>query len=76
MAKSAVLAILRRQLLFEEANLFKHVHREVRSLTDEQETIQCFLKEAGENVEMRDGVKTWVKQVREEAYRIEDVMDE
>ncbi|GMN63439.1 hypothetical protein TIFTF001_032519 [Ficus carica] len=81
MAESAVLAILRPvidklgQLLFGEANLFKHVHIEVKSLTDELETIQCFLKEAGENAEMRDGVKTWVKQVREEAYRIEDVMD-
>ncbi|PON86706.1 NB-ARC domain, LRR domain containing protein [Trema orientale] len=85
MAESAVIGIVRPvidklfQLLFEEAKLFnKDVHREVRSLTDELEIIQCFLKEAEEKretSEANDGVKTWVKQVREEAYHIEDVMD-
>ncbi|EXB89629.1 hypothetical protein L484_018730 [Morus notabilis] len=49
----------------------------MKRLTDELETIQCFLKEAEEKAEMRDdNVKTWVKKVREEGYDIEDVMDE
>ena len=61
------------QLLFEEAKLFKDVHREVRSLADELETIQCSLNETEERSEMSKGVKTW--QVREEAYH-KDVMDE
>ena len=79
---SAIIAIVRPvieklvQLLLDEANLFKDVQREVKSLTNELETIQCFLKEAEEKGEMSDGVKTWVKQVREEAYHVEDVVDE
>ncbi|KAL5547875.1 hypothetical protein UlMin_003106 [Ulmus minor] len=66
------------QLLIEEANWFKGVHREVKSLKDELESIRCFLKDAEERSEkgnVNDGVKTWVKQVREEAYHIEDVID-
>ncbi|KAL5548059.1 hypothetical protein UlMin_003290 [Ulmus minor] len=66
------------QLLVEEANWFKGVHREVKSLKDELESIRCFLKDAEERSEkgnVNDGVKTWVKQVREEAYHIEDVID-
>ncbi|PON55820.1 hypothetical protein PanWU01x14_184980 [Parasponia andersonii] len=85
MPESAVIGIVRPvidklfQLLFEEAKLSNtDVHREVRSLSDELEIIQCFLKEAEEKGEMsegNEGVKTWVKQVREAAYHIEDVMD-
>ncbi|KAL5547971.1 hypothetical protein UlMin_003202 [Ulmus minor] len=66
------------QLLIEEANWFKGIHREVKSLKDELESIRCFLKDAEERSEkgnVNDGVKTWVKQVREEAYHIEDVID-
>ncbi|KAL5549527.1 hypothetical protein UlMin_004758 [Ulmus minor] len=66
------------QLLIEEANWFKGIHREVKSLKDELESIRCFLKDAEERSEKgnaNDGVKTWVKQVREEAYHIEDVID-
>ncbi|KAL5548058.1 hypothetical protein UlMin_003289 [Ulmus minor] len=66
------------QLLIEEANWFKGVHREVKSLKDELESIRCFLKDAEERSEkgnVNDGVKIWVKQVREEAYHIEDVID-
>ncbi|XP_024028473.1 disease resistance protein RPM1 [Morus notabilis] len=67
------------QLLLKRATLFRRVHGEVKSLKDELESIQCFLIEAEEKLEkgdVNDGVKTWVKQVREEAYHIEDVMDE
>ena len=66
------------QLLMKEANSFKRLRKEVKSLKDELECVQCFLKEAEERSEkedMRDGVKVWLKQVREEAYHIEDVID-
>ncbi|KAL5542650.1 hypothetical protein UlMin_010360 [Ulmus minor] len=65
-------------LLIEEANWFKGIHREVKSLKDELESIRCFLKDAEERSEkgnVNDGVKTWVKHVREEAYHIEDIID-
>ncbi|EXC17139.1 Disease resistance protein RPM1 [Morus notabilis] len=66
------------QLLMKEANSFKRLRKEVKSLKDELECVQCFLKDAEERSEkedMRDGVKVWLKQVREEAFHIEDVID-
>jgi disease resistance protein RPM1 len=44
-------------------------------IRDELESIQCFLKDADKG-DLQDGVKMWVKQVREVAYHIEDVIDE
>ena len=67
------------QLLIKDANLFKGVRREVKSLKDELESIQCFLESAEEkskNGNLNEGMKTWVKQVREEAFNIEDVIDD
>ncbi|EXB50925.1 Disease resistance protein RPM1 [Morus notabilis] len=66
------------QLLMKEANSFKRLRKEVKSLKDELECVQCFLKDAEERSEkedMRDGVKVWLNQVREEAFHIEDVID-
>ncbi|GMN63456.1 hypothetical protein TIFTF001_032532 [Ficus carica] len=66
-------------LLIEEGKLFKGVHKEVKSLTDELESIKCFLKDAESRSgkgDVKDGVKIWVKQVRDEANHIEDVIDE
>ena len=37
-------------ILIKEARLFKGVHREVKSLKDELESIQCFLQEAEEKL--------------------------
>lgn len=67
------------QLLVQEANLLRGVHKEIVSIRDELESIKCFLKDAEARTEkgdLNDGVKTWVKQVREAAYHIEDVIDE
>jgi disease resistance protein RPM1 len=64
------------QLIVHESKLLRGVHREVVDIRDELESIQCFLKDTDKGGELQDGVKTWVKQVREVAYHIEDVIDE
>ena len=65
-------------LLIEEANLLEGVHEGVTSIRREMEMIQFYLKDADIKAE-KDGMsnvaKTWVKQAREEAYHIEDIID-
>ncbi|GMY30895.1 disease resistance protein RPM1-like [Fagus crenata] len=66
-------------LLVQEARLLKGIHEEVTSIKREMEMIQSFLKDADTKAEKDDTgsvAKTWVKQVREEAFHIEDVIDE
>lgn len=70
-------------LLVQEINLLGSTNQEVQSIKNELESIRSFLKDADareaaeqEEGESNEGVKTWVKQVREEAFRIEDVIDE
>ncbi|KAI5409163.1 hypothetical protein KIW84_054825 [Lathyrus oleraceus] len=69
-------------LLREEAKLLRGIHKEFADIKDELESIQAFLKDAdkraatteGDNTS--EGVKTWVKQVREATFRIEDIIDD
>ncbi|WJX37455.1 hypothetical protein P8452_25218 [Trifolium repens] len=66
-------------LLREEAKLFRGIHKEFKYIKDELESIQAFLKDADKRAEgdnTSEGVKTWVKQVREVAFRIEDIIDD
>lgn len=81
MAETAVCLVIEKlgDLIVEEANLLKGVHKEIESIKDELESIQSFLKDADARAEKQHipaSVKTWVKQVRETAYHIEDVVDE
>jgi disease resistance protein RPM1 len=64
------------QLIVHESKLLQGVHQQVVDIRDELESIQCFLKDTDKGGDLQDGVKTWVKQVREVAYDIEDVIDE
>jgi disease resistance protein RPM1 len=68
------------QLLVQEAKLLNSVHREVVVIGDELESIKCFLKDVDARAEkggdLHEGMKVWVKQVREAAFHIEDVIDE
>ncbi|XP_062081002.1 disease resistance protein RPM1-like [Humulus lupulus] len=68
------------KLLTNEVNLLKGVHKEVESLKRELEIIQSFLKDAKTRIdrgdELSEAVKTWMKQLKEEAERVEDIIDE
>ncbi|XVE68487.1 hypothetical protein DITRI_Ditri09bG0072000 [Diplodiscus trichospermus] len=67
-------------LLNEDMELLSGVHKEVEDIKIELEFITCLLKEADARAVREDGnsdgVKTWVKLVRETAYRIEDAIDD
>jgi disease resistance protein RPM1 len=63
------------QLIIHESKMLRAVHRKVVYIRDELESIQCFLKDADQK-DLQVGVKMLVKQVREVAYHIEDVIDE
>ncbi|PON38741.1 NB-ARC domain, LRR domain containing protein [Trema orientale] len=66
-------------LLVEQASLLNGVHKEVSSLKDELEIIQPFVKDAEAKLskgEVSEAMKVWLKQLRDEADRIEDIIDE
>ncbi|KAL5547900.1 hypothetical protein UlMin_003131 [Ulmus minor] len=65
-------------ILAEEVKSLRGVRKQVKSLQDELEFIQPLLKHAEaklESREMRDVMQVWVKQVRKEANRIEEIID-
>jgi disease resistance protein RPM1 len=66
--------------LFKKQKLLNGVYREVVGISDELESIMCFLKDvdarAKKGGDLQYGMKVWVKQVREVAFLIEDVLDE
>ncbi|GMY32034.1 disease resistance protein RPM1-like [Fagus crenata] len=78
MAETAVGLVMENlvPLLVQEARLLKGVHRKVASIKDELEIIQAFLKDTAEKDDISNVAKTWAKQVREEAFHIEDAIDE
>ncbi|WJX31536.1 hypothetical protein P8452_19956 [Trifolium repens] len=81
MAEMAVSFVLDQlmPLLREEAKLLGGIHKEFEDIKDELEYIQAFLKDADKRAEghnANNGVKIWVRQVREAAFRIEDVIDD
>jgi len=82
MAETAVLFALGEvfQFLKEETSLLSGVHKDFSDIKDELESIQIFLKDAdrraADEADTNDGIRTWVKQLREVTFRIEDVIDE
>ncbi|GMN52070.1 hypothetical protein TIFTF001_021216 [Ficus carica] len=67
------------ELLFEEAQSLKGVRGKVKSLKDELEIIQSYLKDADARLaggDANETIKTWTKQVRVVAERIEDAIDD
>ncbi|KAL5057735.1 hypothetical protein RYX36_029339 [Vicia faba] len=63
-------------LIREEAKLLRGIDKEFADIKNELESIQAFLKDADKRASTAEGVKTWVKQVREAAFRIEDIIDD
>ncbi|CAL5414056.1 unnamed protein product [Camellia sinensis] len=79
MAKRAVISVIQHlgPLLAGEVELLKGVRKEIIRIKAELERIHSFLEDAEARAEMGDkGVKIWVKQVRQVAYQIQDVIDE
>ncbi|KAL3577404.1 hypothetical protein D5086_022687 [Populus alba] len=81
MAESAVSLVIDKlaPLVAQGVQLLKGVHKEVVDIKDDLEAIRAFLKDADSKAEREgasEGVKVWVKQAREVAYQIEDVIDE
>ncbi|CAL5416999.1 unnamed protein product [Camellia sinensis] len=79
MAERAVISVIQYlgPLLAGEVELLSGVSKEMVSIKAELERIHSFLKDAESRAETGDeGVKIWVKQVRQVAYRIQDVIDE
>ncbi|CBI37306.3 unnamed protein product, partial [Vitis vinifera] len=66
-------------LLDQEARLLGGVHTQVEDIKTELLYIQAFLMDAdakGEKADVSQGLKTWIQDLRETAYSIEDVIDE
>ncbi|KAI4356085.1 hypothetical protein L6164_000133 [Bauhinia variegata] len=67
-------------LLRQEAKQLSSVHKEFADIKNELESIQAFIKDADKRAaaegDNSDGIKTWVKQLREIAFRIEDIIHE
>uniref|UniRef100_F6I006 Disease resistance N-terminal domain-containing protein n=1 Tax=Vitis vinifera TaxID=29760 RepID=F6I006_VITVI len=81
MAEIAVIIVMDKliPLLDQEARLLGGVHTQVEDIKTELLYFQAFLKDAdakGEKVDVSQGLKTWIQDLRETAYSIEDVIDE
>ena len=67
------------QILNDETNLLGGIHKDFSNIRDELESIQAFLKDAdrkaADEANTNHGIRTWVKQVREASFRIEDIID-
>ncbi|XP_031264025.1 disease resistance protein RPM1-like [Pistacia vera] len=84
MAEFAVYSVIQilSSLLVQEIKLLGNAKQGVEDIKRELESIRSLLKDADTRAAQEgetgssEGVKTWVKQLREEAFRIEDAIDE
>ncbi|RWR74001.1 disease resistance protein RPM1-like protein [Cinnamomum micranthum f. kanehirae] len=79
MAESAVKLLLQTldSLVRQEASLLQGLHRNITEIQHELQSMHSFLKDADrrKNSDDDDGVRTWVEQVREATYKVEDIID-
>ncbi|KAF8017622.1 hypothetical protein BT93_H2728 [Corymbia citriodora subsp. variegata] len=78
MAESAVSFLIEKLALFidKEGNLWKGVCGEIELIRDEFERMKAFLERAESSEDDDPELKVWVKQVRDVAYDVEDILDE
>ncbi|CAN1267720.1 Disease resistance protein RPM1 [Linum perenne] len=63
-------------ILHQKASLLGNVGGEVEEIKLELESMRSFIRDAERRMEMSDSIETWVRQVREVAYEVEDIVDE
>ncbi|XP_042478856.1 disease resistance protein RPM1-like [Macadamia integrifolia] len=63
-------------LLVTEGNLVMGARREFKSIGDELESMKSFLRDADRRSATEREVETWIEQVRDAAYNVEDIIDE
>ena len=78
MADGAVNFLLEKltRILVQKASLLGEGQGEIDEIRLELESIRSFLRDAERRKERSESVETWVRQVREVAYEIEDIVDE
>ncbi|XP_058089119.1 disease resistance protein RPM1-like [Magnolia sinica] len=63
-------------LLTQEVSLLRGVRTEVEEIKLELENMRAFLRDADRRKDSNDGLRTWVEQVRDATYEVEDIIDE
>jgi disease resistance protein RPM1 len=63
-------------LLGDEYKRLRSIHTEIKSLTQELETIDAFLENMAEAEDPNPQDKAWMNEVRELSYDVEDNLDE
>ncbi|XP_058089102.1 disease resistance protein RPM1-like [Magnolia sinica] len=63
-------------LLTQEASLLWGVRTEVKEINLELENMRAFLRDADRRKDSNEGLRTWVGQVRDATYEVEDIIDE
>ncbi|XP_028789162.1 disease resistance protein RPM1-like [Neltuma alba] len=82
MAETAVNLLIDKLIALtrKEAGLLKGVEKQIEQIKDELELIRAYIKDADHKADIAETsnylVKEWVRQMREVAYRMQDVMDE
>ncbi|KAK3430764.1 hypothetical protein EUGRSUZ_E02372 [Eucalyptus grandis] len=78
MTESAVSSLLEKLAMFveKEMNLWKGVSGEIELIRDEFERMKAFLERAESLKDDHPDLKVWVKQVRDVAYDVDDILDE
>ncbi|KAJ6941100.1 hypothetical protein NC651_007019 [Populus alba x Populus x berolinensis] len=63
-------------ILLQKASLLGDARDKIEEIKLELESMKSFLRDAERRKEKSDSVETWVRQVREVAYEVEDIIDE
>ncbi|KAL5972386.1 hypothetical protein ACLOJK_041640, partial [Asimina triloba] len=78
MAESAVKFLFEKitELLIEERSRLGGAYNEIEQIKLELDSMRAFLRDADRQKEINEGLRTWVGQVRDATYDVEDTIDE